>query len=77
MKSFALMNRRTGDLFEAYRVSLFDKFLVNADLEGDAYGIHLSRLEHDGWVIFRPKAMYWMWFNNKDVERFFENLGEL
>ena len=80
MKSFCLMNKRTGDLFEGVRVSLFDNFIADADIQSVAWGIHLSQLNHDGWVVFHPDesfAGYWLWFNNKGCDRIFESLGEM
>jgi hypothetical protein len=74
------MNKKTGDLLEAYRVALFDKHMANTDLAGESWGVFLTQLNHDGWIVNHPNEAFggfWIWFNEKGAARMFENLGEL
>lgn len=76
MKAFVLMDKRTGDLFEAYRVCFLDtpvneRFLSNTAPTPVRFGL----LEHHGWVVIHPttNATYF----NHNYDELFENLGEL
>ncbi len=70
------MNKRTGDLFEACPVSLFDYDDVRYDVPGDIpYSIGM--IQQDGWIFFNPGASPFGFFINMTATEFFENLGEL
>lgn len=78
MKSFCLINKRTGDLFEGYRVSLFDNHMV--DKSGAVSLVILQMDEPDGWIIGSPHSAfggYWIWFNEGSIGKIFEVLGEI
>lgn len=79
MKSFCLLNKKTGDLFQGYRISLYDN-----NSEGDVltrfgaiYSISVKELRHDGWIIFHPKMGDNPLFFNRHCEKWFTNLGEI
>lgn len=74
MKAYIMMNRRTGDLFEAYRVSLMDA--NSFETEGVHWEIQLSVIKQHGWVVYHPKLVVPHFFNMK-CEEFFMVLGEL
>ncbi len=76
MKSYALLNTKSGDLFEGR------KCWVNCDafddIAPDKYSIAFFG-DYDGWLIFHPNEAFgghWVFFNRVG-EEFFEVLGEL
>lgn len=84
MTAFVLMNRKTGDLYEGYRVSLFDKILRQSLSNGQCinmgstYSISLmSNLDYDGWIIYNPNGSPLGFFMNRKSETLFKVLGEL
>ncbi len=64
------MNKKTGDLFEGYRMSCIDE--AGEIVDGYSIGI----MSQCGWVIFHPKLLTGHFFN-MHCEDFFEVLGEL
>ena len=72
-KSFVLMNKNTGDLFEGYRIGLFDQ----PWLEDIGVPVALvSIVQHDGWIMVHPEFPFPV-FMNRHSEKWFVNLGEL
>jgi hypothetical protein len=76
MKSYVLMSRKTGHLFEGVRVAF-----VSEEQELDAlkgFAVVLVG-EERGWLLYCPDAMgrFWIFFNEPGVTECFENLGEL
>jgi len=75
--AFVLMNRRTAELFEGYRVLLYDKNREERDLPSlPGWRITLMPDDFDGWLLVHPKLETAI-FLNRTCERFFKNLGQL
>jgi hypothetical protein len=74
MKAFVLMNKKTGDLMEAYRIVFFDKPVQELILGAQ---IGVLELSYDGWLLIHPQLGITPLFFNRHCEKWFENLGEL
>lgn len=71
------MNKRTGDLFEAYRVCFLDRATdVNQSYNDTTRPFVIGLLQHDGWVVIHPGFNGPAYFNHS-CDEIFENLGEL
>ncbi len=79
MKSYVLMSRKTGHLFEGFCVWFEDDTM--SDIAPLGWTI-LAKAEFDGWVVRNPLPEsgfgdFAVFFNRDGVKRLFENLGEL
>lgn len=72
MKSFVLMNKKTGDLFEGHRISLLDKHWNDSSRLTNVFIV-----SYDGWAIYHPEMHFSPIYFNLECEKWFENLGEL
>jgi len=71
-----LLNTRTGDLYEAYRITFLDQDGINSTL---APGLpwQFAFVSHDGWIVKHPKFGEMGIFFNLACEAWLEDLGEL
>lgn len=69
MTLYVLMHLRTGNLFLGRRIMFIDR----PEHTHGVYGIDLLRC--DGWLVYaKPFVLF---FNKKETDEMFENLGEL
>lgn len=71
-QAFVFLNKRTGDLFEAYKVF----FQRDLELGKPLLTVVCISGDFDGWVIVHPKLGMSLFFNRK-LEKMMEILGEL
>lgn len=72
-RAYVLMNKKTGDLFEAYAVC----FVNPVNTTGLVWAFSIS--SQSGWVIRHPGLYgdFYVFFNAEGVEKMFDVLGEL
>lgn len=76
MKTFVLMNKKTGDLFIGYPMMFLHQSWL-ADLQPPNSGaFEIAAVQQDGWVMEADHFQF-KWFMNMGADKFFENLGEL
>lgn len=72
---------RNGEIVLGVKISFFDENAYSYDPLCDSqvpYKIQLTTFQHDGWLVFHPKAgEFWLFFNRKWADKEFELLGEL
>ena len=74
-QGLVLLNKRTGDLYVGYKVSLLGSISDEYKISGNNYSIALA--SHDGWILQHPRFGQFLIFFNREVENMFEVLGEL
>lgn len=78
MKSFVLMNKKTGDLLLGTQV----RFVVEPKMQvspmgGDSWVIALHESDYDGWIVEHPKFGAFRIFFNRKFDEMTEVLSEL
>lgn len=72
--SRVLINRKTGDLFEAHRVTILDD-LISAQTPNELWNVFIGKC--DGYIVYNPRMAPYAIYFNRESEEFFEDLGEL
>jgi hypothetical protein len=79
MKAHVLMSRKTGDLFEGYRICFVaaEQRIHASAMYG--WAVSLIDTRATGWIAFHPRGFgpWGVFFNAEGVEELFEDLGEL
>jgi hypothetical protein len=77
MKSFVLMNKRTGELGEGYRIMFFDQqWSQDTQPPSDVYHVFLGTDVE--WILVKPDVCpVPLFISSEDLEHGFEILGEL